>query len=309
MNKLGFSLDIEDWYHIPPISGEPESIYKNSKEFLSQWRSSYDYITIPTMEILDILDQYEIITTIFIVNNILENYPELIQEIKKRKHEIGCHGLYHESKLNPITKRAIFNKSEFINRTILSKKQLEHHFNTSVVGYRAPNSYISGWMIDALEEMGFEYDSSVSVNSLYNKTDSRLDGVSTTPYFPEIGQLNIGKFRRNIVEIPFSFYNILGCRIPTNGGPMLRFFGPQIIKNGIIQSLKKGPTSFYFHSIDVCSKSFPYLSFSNRLFWLIKGEKVKKYIINIIKYMKKMNVDMVPLRNIARDLLKEDGCS
>ncbi len=45
-----------------------------------------------------------------------------------------------------------------------------------VIGYRAPNAYIAGWMVDALEDLGFRYDSSVCVNSFYNKTDSQLKG-------------------------------------------------------------------------------------------------------------------------------------
>jgi len=38
-------------------------------------------------------------------------------------------------------------------------------------------------MLDSLEKIGFKYDSSVCVNSLYNMTDSSLEGVSSYPYY------------------------------------------------------------------------------------------------------------------------------
>ena len=63
--------------------------------------------------------------------------------------------------------------------------------------YRAPGAFISGWMIDLLEELGFKYDSSVSVNSIYNKTDIKPKNVTTVPYYPRKGSLSSTKTQKN----------------------------------------------------------------------------------------------------------------
>lgn len=48
-----------------------------------------------TLAILDILDRYEIKTTFFLVDIWTQKYPELVQEILARGHEIGNHSLTH----------------------------------------------------------------------------------------------------------------------------------------------------------------------------------------------------------------------
>lgn len=300
---MGISIDIEDWYHIPPISGTPNSIYKNAEDFRMKWKSKYDCLSEPTLKTLDILDDLGISATIFIVADVIEHYPELVNEIRKRnRHEIGCHGLTHESILDPKTKSSLFDASSFKERTIRAKKMLEESFGKQVVGYRAPNAYIAGWMSDALEEIGFEYDSSVSVNSIYNKTDSSLSGVNTKPYFPEMGNLHASDNSRTIVEIPFCHYNLLGFKIPTNGGPIMRFLGPRIIIRGLRQSLTKGDSIFYFHPIDIYRKEFPYPVSTQKLFWLIKGETVQKHIERILTNFINEGVELVPLKTISDNM-------
>jgi len=48
-----------------------------------------------TRKILDILDQYKIKTTFFLVNIWLEDYPDKAKEIASRGHEIGLHSTTH----------------------------------------------------------------------------------------------------------------------------------------------------------------------------------------------------------------------
>lgn len=55
-----------------------------------------------TDKILDILDEYGIKTTFFLVNIWLEDYPDKAREIVERGHEIGMHSVSHPdfTKLN-----------------------------------------------------------------------------------------------------------------------------------------------------------------------------------------------------------------
>ncbi len=48
-----------------------------------------------TRKILDILDEYDIHTTFFLVDTWVERYPELVKEIAARGHEIGNHSTTH----------------------------------------------------------------------------------------------------------------------------------------------------------------------------------------------------------------------
>ncbi len=156
-------------------------------------------------------------------------------------------------------------------------------------------------MLDALEKIGFKYDSSISVNSLYNKTDSSLEGVSSYPYYPKKNGLEIGEERKKIVEFPWAYWDIFGLKIPTSGGPMLRFLGAHVILKGLKQSLQRGHTVFYFHPIDISNEKFPEVGKGRPLYWVIKGEVVKKRLRYLLKALK--HVDTVSLKNILRERL------
>lgn len=46
--------------------------------------------------ILDVLDEYNVKTTFFVGGSWVNKYPELLQEIYNRGHEIGNHGYFHK---------------------------------------------------------------------------------------------------------------------------------------------------------------------------------------------------------------------
>lgn len=272
--SLAITVDIEDWYHLPAFTGVPTSRFRDVPTFFKIWNARYDYLSKPTLEVLDLFKEYKIKATFFIVADIIDHYPGLVQEIVKNGHEIACHGLHHACKIDPKTKRPLMSKEEFKERTILAKKLLEQASGQKIIGYRAPNAYIAGWMMDILEEIGFLYDSSVSVNSIYNKTDSHLLGIDSRPYYPKRGGLDCGEKKRGILEIPWPFFQVV-MKFPSAGGPLLRILGVNYVKKGLKESLKRGDTVFYFHPIDLCDEPFPIgHSLSQKIFWMIKGTKI-----------------------------------
>jgi peptidoglycan/xylan/chitin deacetylase (PgdA/CDA1 family) len=272
---LAVTVDIEDWYHIPSVTGSPFSRFRDVPEFFAEWMERYDYLTGPTGRVFSILQEYDIRATFFIVADVTEHYPGLVQRIAARGHEIACHGLHHACKIHPRTKQPLVSRQEFEERTRLAREMLEEASGQAVNGYRAPAGYIAGWMIDSLEKLGFKYDSSVSVNSLFNKSDSLLHNVDTRPYYPRRGGLEPGE-PREILEIPLP-YSKFGIKFPTAGGPMLRFLGARYIRMGLKQSMKRGDTVFYFHPIDISDERFPaFFSLKRPFYWLIKGKIVEK---------------------------------
>ena len=174
ISTVAAAIDLEDWYHLPPITGAPGSRFKDVPAFFREWNSRFDYLSQPTTRVLEILHESGIKATFFVVADIAEHYPGLVETIAAEGHEIACHGLHHACKIHPKTKEPMMTREEFRQCTINAKSILEDASGQEVVGYRAPNAYVGGWMVDVLEELGFKYDSSVSVNSLYNKTDCSL---------------------------------------------------------------------------------------------------------------------------------------
>lgn len=292
-SSFSITIDLEDWYHIPSVCGSPFAVYRSVNEFFEKWDGKYDFLTEPTKKVLDLLDEFKVTATFFAVADIVENYPGLIESVVERGHELACHGLHHTCKIDPETKKQLISNEEFEQRTLLAKRILEKVGGAKIVGYRAPNSLVGGWMLDSLESIGFKYDSSVSVNSLYNKTDSSLSTVSTTPYFPVESGLEVGD-NRNLVEFPWAYYHNL-LKIPASGGPILRFFGAPLVLNGLLQSLRRGHTLFYFHPLDISCAKFPSIGNNRPFYWSLKGKLVEQRIRYILKKLE--DIDKICLRD------------
>lgn len=300
---LSVTIDIEDWYHIPSVCGSRFSRYADVDQFFREWEGKrYDYLTGPTMRVLDLLEEYGVKATFFVVADVVDRYPGLIGQITDRKHEIACHGLHHTCKINGRTKAPAMGVEVFKERTIAAREILEKIAGYPVIGYRAPNALIAGWMLDAIREIGFKYDSSVCLNSLYNKSDSRLSGVSSCPYSPGRGSLEPGG-SDSFTEFPWAYYD-MGIKLPTSGGPMLRFMGANLILRGLKQSLQRGHSVFYFHPLDISDESFPAVGKGRPLYWSIKGKTIENRIRHILQTC---NDDGIPLKRLG-DLYRGDVC-
>lgn len=279
--KVIVSVDVEDWYHGPTMSAQWDS--RNSLDKLLAANPGIEraapYIDI----VLELLERRQVKATFFWVAEYARRFPAFFERVVSAGHEIACHGLTHFSKLDYRTKQSVFSPREFKERALAARKILEDMSGRPVTGYRAPNAYVSGAMLDALEELGFKYDSSVSVSSIYNKTSSRLAGVTTIPYYPAHGELRASAQPRGLVEFPWPYYSIAGLKIQSAGGPYLRFFGSGLIIRGLRQSLRRGHAVFYFHPIDLCNEAIP-MRFSPRrpLLWLFKGDLVKRRVERVL---------------------------
>lgn len=299
--SLAVTVDVEDWYHVPAVTGSSFSTFSDTDEFFDSWDGEYDYLTRPTLRTLDLLDRVGTTATFFVVADVVDNYPGLVEAIVGRGHEIGCHGLHHACAISPDTKAPRFTPNEYEERLTTAKRKLERVSGTSVVGFRAPGAYVAGWMLDVLDDVGFDYDSSVSRNSLYNKTDQSLNHITTTPYIPKRGSLTPGG-NREFLELPWPYYETKLGRIPTGGGPLLRLLGRRIVQTGIEQSLEAGDTIFYFHPIDISRRRFPRMGNSKRrpAYWLFKGKRTEKRISELLR---SVSTPTSTCREIADDYL------
>ena len=74
--------------------------------------------------------------------------------------------------------KTFLQAKSFTKKTIIGKRDGKYDY----LSLRKPTKRVLD-MLDSLEKIGFKYDSSVCVNSLYNMTDSSLEGVSSYPYY------------------------------------------------------------------------------------------------------------------------------
>jgi polysaccharide deacetylase family protein (PEP-CTERM system associated) len=203
------SVDFEEWYHPEYVKGNV-SINKEERMQHSSKRA------------LRLLEKHKANATFFVVGEIAEKHPSITEKIDEQGHEIGFHGYYHE----PLWKSNV----EKLRQEVEKFNSL---FNGKCRGFRAPSFSLSNktkWALDALEEAGYIYDSSIfpTKTPLYG-----VFGAPTKPY--RISHENVAKEEENGIlwEFPVLTYTWFGLKIPVGGGFYLRTIPLGIIERAI----------------------------------------------------------------------------
>lgn len=145
-------------------------------------RGDYD-IRAGLPRILALLDEHEIPATFMVPGQVVDDHPDACREIAARGiHEIGYHGYHHES----VLEIPIGEERELMKRGIAA---LENTFGEPPRGNRSPPFALGPNTADLLEELGFEYDS-----SLFGHDE---------PYRPRVPTVD-GRLR-DFVELPVSW--------------------------------------------------------------------------------------------------------
>ncbi|MBL4657150.1 MAG: polysaccharide deacetylase family protein [Flavobacteriales bacterium] len=276
-NKIALSFDIEDWYHTPLITGSPFAKFPTTADFYKAWTGEYDFITRPTLRILDLLERHKIRATFFMLGETLEKYPEIVKALQNTDHEIGCHGYNHHIAIDPTTKEQIVGTELWKEEVSSAKKLLENTFSRDVKGYRAPGAYFGNWMVSELRDMGFNYDSSIAYNSFYNKTNVKLKDIPSHPYWISSTDLSVNQEDKTIVELPWSNFKFGGLIFPVGGAFFFRLLGLSYFGHALRKNLKTGDTMFYIHPYDLSRKKMPMSNFKHRpFFWINQGIKAER---------------------------------
>ena len=258
MNLLG--IDFEDWYH-------PELIQKYVKNLEHN----------PTMfkgldKIIDMLRKNETNATFFVVGELVEKNPEIIDKIIENDHEIGFHTMYH-NKIDSLG----FNE-KFPDELSKFSKMTNHKSK----GFRAPTFSLnekSSWIIDSLVESNYVYDSSIvpAKTELYG-----LPNAEIRPYHITKNSLEKNDPTGKLIEFPLLVTKFLGKKLPAAGGFYLRTLPEKIIKNAIKNYEKQNiPATFYIHSWELTPEFMPKVKLP------VKENFVTFH--NIEKAFKKMN--------------------
>jgi len=241
MNILG--IDFEDWFH-------PELIQK----YISK-KDNQPKIVQGIDKILNLLRKKDTNATFFVVGELLEFKPELLDLILDNDHEIGFHTMKHTRIDSP-------NFKEKFEEEI---KKFDELTDGKSKGFRAPSFSLnasSSWLIDVLEENDYVYDSSVvpAKTSLYGIPNAEKKPYKISSKFLE-GNSDDGK----IIEFPLLVTKFLGKKIPAAGGFYLRTLPLRIIENAIKSYEKENlPGVFYIHSWELTPEFMPKMKLSKK---------------------------------------------
>ncbi|MBC7261310.1 MAG: polysaccharide deacetylase family protein, partial [Chloroflexi bacterium] len=78
------TIDLEDWYH-------PELV----RPHLSSFDESMAQIELSTLPLLDLLHEQGVKATFFVVGQVAQCHPRLVELIAREGHELACHGMSH----------------------------------------------------------------------------------------------------------------------------------------------------------------------------------------------------------------------
>ena len=238
MNKNLLGIDFEDWYHPQFVKPFVKDLKHEPKIF-----QGLD-------KIIELLRKTETTATFFMVGELLESHPSMLDTILENGHEISFHTFNH-SNLNDLT------KEKFLDELDIFKKLT----NDKSVGFRAPTFSINhntSWVIDALIAKKYVYDSSImpTKTQLYGFNNCELG-----PYKISNSSLTKNDPNGKLLEFPLMIGKFLGKTMPVSGGFYLRFLPLKTSLSSIRNYEKKNlPSTVYVHSWELTPEYLPKLS-------------------------------------------------
>ena len=216
---------LEDYYHVAPLKSvvRPEQSYRFERRVESNTRKA-----------LDLLDEFGISATFFVLGAIAEEMPELVREVAGRGHEVASKGYWHRSIRE-------FDRDAFRDDVVRSLEVLERASGARVHGYRIGYGWFSPrdlWALDVLAEEGLAYDSSVRplFRSYAGEPWRRL---------PHRHSCAAGE----LWEFPLSTWSLGDWSLPISGGNWFRQFPHWFMRRAVADwaGSDAAPFLLYFH--------------------------------------------------------------
>jgi polysaccharide deacetylase family protein (PEP-CTERM system associated) len=223
------TVDVEDYYQ---VSAFEKCVDRGS------WGAFESRVAASTRTILDTLDRAAVRATFFVLGWVADHHPELVREIHRAGHEVGCHSYWH---------RLVYRQTPAEFRGDLRRAQgvLQDLTGEPVRAYRAPSFSItrrSLWALDILIEEGFTIDSSIypTVHDRYG-----IAGAPCRPY-------PIARPAGELWEFPMPVLRRLGYPLPVGGGGYLRLYPYAVTRYGLRAINREGrPFVAYLHPWEV----------------------------------------------------------
>lgn len=244
-HRLVVSVDLEEWYHSRRwLDGEQAAQVPDTRALFRRLygadRPSGEVIE-PTRRLLTLFDRHHCRCTFFVLGEMAEWYPALIEEIADRGHEIACHGMHHVD-------MTVLGPTEFADQIRRARDVVHSVTGRVCVGYRAPNLVFEPWAIRILEAEGFVYDSSVCVSRSIGGKYKGWSGAPIHPYRPDYE--NVARAGvASLVELPLPPFPGIG--LTAGSGIMTRVLGYHWSAIALRHAIRTGDTGYYFHPWEV----------------------------------------------------------
>ena len=275
MKYAFMTMDIESLYDIMVLKDR----LKYDKEY-----SLEEGIKIYT----DLLDKYNIKSTLFLLNSSLDNSKDYLLNAIKNGHEIALHGLNHVSPLED---------NNFKENIKLAKDNIENELNIKIKGYRAPCFGVNEDIINIIKDLDFKYDS-----SNLDFKDAIKSGKIDLNNYDKLND-NIHK-NGNFYEYSLNKINFFGKIIPISGGAYIRLIPWFLLKHFVKKAIKKTDSYiFYVHPYELINKKLPKfknLNFKEKLFLKIGRKTYIKKIEFIINYLKKQGFSFMTMNEYIK---------
>jgi polysaccharide deacetylase family protein (PEP-CTERM system associated) len=216
---------LEDYFHVAPL----KSVVKSD-----QWYRFERRVEANTRTTLDLLDEFGVSATFFVLGSIADEMPEIVREVVNRGHEIASKGYVHRSihRCGP---------SEFRDDLVRSREALERASGTKINGFRIGHEWFEPqdlWALDILVSEGFAYDS--SVRPLYWKF--AREPWRLTPHRHHFEDSEIWEF-------PVTAWTLGGWSFPISGGNYFRQFPHWMMRRAVDAWTENtnAPFMMYFH--------------------------------------------------------------
>ena len=213
---------VEDYFHV----GAFENLIQQRN--WSNFEPRYEQNTLKT---LDLLDEFKVKATFFVLGWIGEQNPNLIREIVRRGHEVASRGFYHRSVKH-------LTPDEFREDVRKTNQVLENAGRQKIIGYRSAEklSYQKdAWVLDILAEEGLVYDASFLPTNKDEKEKRFAHKVQTS--------------EKIIWELPYSTRNVGVGLLPISGGNYFRQIPHTLMRHAVADWHKRydAPFVLYFH--------------------------------------------------------------
>jgi polysaccharide deacetylase family protein (PEP-CTERM system associated) len=219
------TVALEDYFQVAPL----KSVIRTD-----QWYRFETRVERNTVKTLDLLDEFGLKATFFVVGWIADEMPEVVRRVAGRGHEIASKGYYHRSLRQ-------LGREEFREDLLRSREALERAAGTPVDGYRIAHGWFTPqdlWALDVLAEEGFLYDSSLR------------------PIFRRFAREPQRRFvfchhrgDRALWELPLSSWCLGGWSFPIAGGNYLRQLPRGLMRRAVDHwhHTVASPLVVYFH--------------------------------------------------------------
>lgn len=239
------SVDVEDYHDQLALDFQDRIVAPNEEAVRA------------TDRVLELLAEFQVRGTFFILGEIAEHFPDLVRRIAAQGHHLGIHGYYHLH---------IFRQSpsQFRQSIERAKKLVEDVAGRPADAHRAVAFSIiesTLWALDVLVDLGFKYDSSIYP---FQGRRYGIPAVSRALY----------QYRapdgRTMWELPMSTITWMGRRWPVCGGGYLRHFPLRWTDSAFRRLHAEGlPAVVYMHPYEVITdpviEPLPGMSLRQRL--------------------------------------------